>query len=129
MVALLTMADINDINMVDDIIEIIPAREDEDDVDTTTNTEDQDHGSEFDYEGDSGDDEFLQNDYGIERVVDALGGLFVSSEGVTITDLISKISETLVKHEELMSKQIEAIEKQNKVLFKLAKVIEDSKNQ
>jgi chaperonin cofactor prefoldin len=63
----------------------------------------------------------------IERIVDALGGLFVSSEGQTITDIFAKMSETLDKHTEALEKQNDILDKQNKVLFRLAKVIEDFK--
>ena len=108
--------------IVEDIIEIIPEKNE--DIETETETE---SGSEFDFDN---DEEFIHTggDNGdIERVVDALGGLFVSSEGQTITDIIAKMSETLDKHAEALEKQNDILDKQNKVLFRLAKVIEETK--
>lgn len=100
--------------IVEDIIEIIPEKTEEDEVD-----------SEFEYDED--DDAFMHVGNELERVVDALGGLFVSSEGQTVADVLAKMSDTLDKHAEILEKQNEIIEKQNKVLFRLAKVIEESK--
>jgi len=100
--------------IVEDIIEIIPEKTEEDEVD-----------SEFEYDED--DEAFMHVGNGLERVVDALGGLFVSSEGQTVADVLAKMSDTLDKHAEILEKQNEIIEKQNKVLFRLAKVIEESK--
>lgn len=104
--------------MVDDIIEIIPEKIEDNDTES---------GSEFDFDED--DDQFIHtgDNVDIERVVDALGGLFVSSDGHTITDIIARMSETLDKHAEALEKQNDILEKQNKVLFRLAKVIEESK--
>ena len=103
-----------DAGVVEDIIEVIPAREDE-------------TGSDCDF--DPEDEHFAhEDDYDMERMIDALGSIFVSSDaGETITDVLVKISDTLKKHEEIMSAHVEAIDKQNKVLFKLAKVIEAQK--
>ena len=107
--------------IVEDIIEIIP-----DNIENAENNE-TDSGSEFDFDedehiihvdGDNGD---------VERIVDALGGLFVSSDGQTITDIFAKMAETMDKHSEALDKQNEILEKQNKVLFRLAKVIEETK--
>ena len=106
--------------IVEDIIEIIPEKNE--DIETETES-----GSEFDFDN---DEEFIHTggDNGdIERIVDALGGLFVSSEGQTITDIIAKMSETLDKHAEALEKQNDILDKQNKVLFRLAKVIEETK--
>jgi len=100
--------------IVEDIIEIIPEKTDNDEVD-----------SEFEYDED--DDAFMHVGNELERVVDALGGLFVSSEGQTVADVLAKMSDTLEKHAEILEKQNEIIEKQNKVLFRLAKVIEETK--
>ena len=104
--------------IVEDIIEIIPEKSE--DIETETES-----GSEFDFdeqfihaEGDGGD---------IERIVDALGGLFVSSEGQTVADIFAKISETLDKHTEALDKQNDILDKQNKVLYRLAKMIEETK--
>jgi len=101
--------------IVEDIIEIIPEKSEEDEVD-----------SEFEYDEDD-DEAFMHVGNEIERIVDALGGLFVSSEGQTVADVLAKMSDTLDKHAEILEKQNEIIEKQNKVLFRLAKVIEESK--
>jgi predicted RNase H-like HicB family nuclease len=104
--------------IVNDMIEIIPEKLE--DVETES-------GSEFDFDE---DEQFIHvdGDNGdIERIVDALGGLFVSSEGQTITDIFAKMSETLDKHTEALEKQNDILDKQNKVLFRLAKVIEDFK--
>ena len=102
--------------IVEDIIEIIPEKSDNDEVD-----------SEFEYDED--DEAFMHvgNEIDTERMIDALGGLFVSSEGQTVADVLAKMSDTLDKHAEILEKQNEIIEKQNKVLFRLAKVIEESK--
>jgi hypothetical protein len=104
--------------VVEDIIEVIPAKETEH---AGTET-----GSDCDFDP---EDEYVhEDDYDMERVIDALGSIFVSSEaGDTITDVLVQISSTLKKHEEIMSAHVEAIDKQNKVLFRLAKVIEAQK--
>lgn len=104
--------------VVEDILEIIPEKNEN--VET-------DSGSEFDFDE---DDQFIHvdGDNGdIERIVDVLGGLFVSSDGQTISDIFAKISNTLDKHAEAINKQNDILDKQNKVLFRLAKVIEDFK--
>ena len=105
--------------IVEDIIEIIPEKSE--DIETETETE---SGSEFDFDN---DEEFIHTGGDIERVVDALGGLFVSSEGHTITDIIAKMSETLDKHAEALEKQNDILDKQNKILFRLSKLIEETK--
>jgi hypothetical protein len=103
----------SDDGVVEDIIEVIPARGNE---------------TESDCDFDPEDDYAHEDDYDIERVIDALGSIFVSSDaGETITDVLVQISNTLKKHEEIMSAHVEAIDKQNKVLFRLAKVIESQK--
>ena len=105
--------------VVEDLIEIIP---DKSETDDETGSD-----SEFDFDN---DEHFINVDgdnVDIERVVDALGGLFVSSEGQTVTDIIAKMSETLDKHAEALEKQNDILEKQNKVLFRLAKVIEETR--
>lgn len=94
---------------VEDIIEIIPEKE------LSSNDSDgESEGFEF-----NEDEEFDHEDNGVEQIVDALGGLFVSSEGNTISDILAKISD-------ILDRQVEVLEKQNKVLFRLAKVIEES---
>jgi len=95
---------------VEDIIEIIPEKELSSD-----SSDGESVGFEF-----NEDEEFDHEDNGVEQIVDALGGLFVSSEGNTITDVLAKISDTL-------DRQVDALNHQNKVLYKLAKVIEESK--
>jgi predicted RNase H-like HicB family nuclease len=109
-------------HIVEDIIEIIPDKSE--DIDTETES-----GSEFDFDED--DEQFIhtEGDDGgdIERIVDALGGLFVSSDGQTVADIYAKMAETLDKHTEALEKQNDILDKQNKVLFRLAKVIEESK--
>jgi hypothetical protein len=106
-------------NIVEDIIEIIPDKSEY--IETETES-----GSEFDFDED--DEQFTHVDGGeggdVERIVDALGGLFVSSDGNTITDIFAKMSETLKKHAETLEKQNEILEKQNKVLYRLAKIVE-----
>lgn len=115
--------------IVEDIIEIIPEKSEyivrSEDTESESETE---SGSEFDFDED--DEQFInvEGDNGdIERIVDALGGLFVSSEGQTIADIFAKMTETLDKHAEALDKQNDILDKQNKVLFRLAKVIEESK--
>ena len=105
--------------IVEDIIEIIPDKSE----DTETES-----GSEFDFDED--DEEFIHTEgdnNDIERIVDALGGLFVSSDGQTVADIYAKMAETLEKHTETLEKQNDILDKQNKVLFRLAKVIEETK--
>jgi len=102
--------------IVNDMIEIIPEKLEDDETES---------GSEFDFDE---DEQYVNGDNGdIERIVDALGGLFVSSEGQTITDIFAKMSETLDKHTEALEKQNDILDKQNKVLFRLAKMIEETK--
>jgi hypothetical protein len=104
--------------VVEDLIETIPEK--------SENTE-TDSGSEFDFDDEH---QFINVDgdnMDAERIVDAMGGLFVSSDGQTIVDILAKMSETLDKHAEALDKQNEILEKQNKVLFRLAKVIEETK--
>lgn len=105
--------------IVEDIIEIIPEKSE--DSETESNS-----GSEFEFDE---DEEFIHagEDTSVERIVDALGGLFVSSDGQTITDILAKMSETLEKHTEALDKQNDILDKQNKVLFRLAKVIEETR--
>lgn len=109
--------------VVEDLIEIIP-----DKIEDTETEGETESGSDFDFDED--DDQFANvggDNVDIERIVDALGGLFVSSDGHTITDIIAKMSETLDKHAEALEKQNDILDKQNKVLFRLAKVIEEAK--
>jgi len=106
-------------HIVEDIIEIIPEKTE--DIETES-------GSEFDFDED--DEQFIHaegDDGDVERIVDALGGLFVSSDGQTVADIFAKISETLDKHTEALDKQNDILDKQNKVLFRLAKMIEEAK--
>lgn len=105
--------------IVEDIIEIIPDKSE----DTETES-----GSEFDFDED--DEQFINVDgdnNDIERIVDALGGLFVSSDGQTVADIYAKMSETLDKHTEALEKQNDILDKQNKILFRLSKLIEETK--
>ena len=107
--------------IVEDIIEIIPEKSE--DIETETES-----GSEFDFDED--DEHFIhaEGDGGdIERIVDALGGLFVSSEGQTVADIYAKMAATLDKHTEALEKQNDILDKQNKVLYRLAKMIEETK--
>lgn len=81
--------------------------------------------SEFDYSDNDG--EFIRvDDIGnsAERIVDVLGGIFVTSDGSTLADVLNRISETLEKHVAAVEAQTSILEKQSKVLFKLAKVLE-----
>ena len=100
--------------IVDDIIEIIP--EQSEDIETETES-----GSEFDFDGD--DEQFINVDgdnNDIERIVDALGGLFVSSDGHTVADIYAKMADTL-------EKQNDILDKNNKILFRLSKILEEIK--
>ena len=107
-------------HIVEDIIEIIPEKSE--DIETET-----DSGSEFDFD----EDEQFINEGGdnsdIERIVDALGGLFVSADGQTVADIYAKMSDTMDKHTEALEKQNDILDKQNKVLYRLAKMIEETK--
>ena len=112
-------------HIVEDIIEIIPEKSE--DIET-----DSDSGSEFDFDEDEqfinegGDNEGGDNS-DIERIVDALGGLFVSADGQTVADIYAKMSDTMDKHTEALEKQNDILDKQNKVLYRLAKMIEETK--
>jgi len=66
-------------------------------------------------------DNYIQVDNigdGVERIVDVLGGIFVNSEGSTVSDILTRMNENIEKHNELF-------EKNNKVLYRLSKVLED----
>lgn len=93
--------------IVNDLIEIVPEKSEDAETDSI----------EFDL--DEEDEHLIMND-DIERITDALGGLFVSLDGRTIVDILAKMSEA-------MDKQNDILDKQNKVLFRLAKVIEETK--
>ncbi|AGE55740.1 hypothetical protein ATCVMN08101_729L [Acanthocystis turfacea Chlorella virus MN0810.1] len=124
--------DIRNITMVDDIIDVIPPlaeeivpetpSEDGSDAVSEDVSEDVSTGDEYEY-----NEDFIRvDDIGnsVERVVDVLGGLFVSSDGATLADVLSKVSETLDRQVAAVEAQTAILEKQSKVLFKLAKVIE-----
>jgi len=118
----------HDITEVADIIDVIPDAGDEGDEGDVSETED---GSDIvstddEFEYDSEADFIRVDDIGnsVERVVDVLGGIFVSSDGSTLADVLSRISDTLDKHVAAVEAQTAILEKQSKVLFKLAKVIE-----
>lgn len=78
--------------------------------------------SDIDYqEDDSQDDNYIQVDNigdGVERIVDVLGGIFVNSDGSTVSDIFTRMNENIEKHNEL-------VEKNNKILYRLSKVLED----
>jgi hypothetical protein len=118
----------HDITEVADIIDVIPDAGDEGDVSETEDGSDiVSTDDEFEYDSEA---DFIRvDDIGnsVERVVDVLGGIFVSSDGSTLADVLSRISDTLDKHVAAVEAQTAILEKQAKVLFKLAKVIE-SKN-
>ena len=118
----------HDITEVADIIDVIPDAGDEGDVSETEDGSDiVSTDDEFEYDSEA---DFIRvDDIGnsVERVVDVLGGIFVSSDGSTLADVLSRISDTLDKHVVAVEAQTAILEKQAKVLFKLAKVIE-SKN-
>jgi hypothetical protein len=108
------MAQYEDEHVVDDFIEIIPEAE-------TTEEDDED---EFEFDDEEGD--FIRvDDLGnsVERVVDVLGGIFVSSEGSTVADLFAKVIETLEKHVAAVEAQTVILEKQTDVLAKMSKVL------
>lgn len=134
------ITDIQDITLVNDIIDVIPgvsdeivpedvsdaAGEDGSDVVSDAVSEDESDvvstGDEYEY-----NEDFIRvDDIGnsVERVVDVLGGIFISSDGATLADVLSKMSETLDRQVAAVEAQTAILEKQSKVLFKLAKVIE-----
>jgi hypothetical protein len=94
--------------IVNDLIEIVPEKSEDAETDSI----------EFDL--DEEDEHLISMNDDIERITDALGGLFVSLDGRTIADILAKMSEAL-------DKQNDILDKQNKVLFRLAKVIEETK--
>jgi len=110
-----------DVHVNDIIEEIVPVEEfSSEDRDDESHSDD-----EFDFDDESG--EFIRvDDLGnsVERVVDVLGGIFVSSEGSTIADILTRIADSLEKHTQAVEAQTAILEKQSKVLFKLAKVLE-----
>jgi hypothetical protein len=117
----MTLEDI-EIVQVDDIIEEIPEKEYEEE---SHEEESQEEDDEFDFDDEEGD--FIRiDDLGnsVERVVDVLGGIFVSSEGSTMADLLARISDTLERHVLAIEAQTAVLEKQSKVLFRLSKSIE-----
>jgi len=116
-------------NQVQDIIEEIPSVKQElddehrevtfIDLDIEDFSED-----EFDSQEDTDsqdDDNYIQVDdvgHSVERIVDVLGGIFVNGEGSTISDILTRMSENIEKHNEIA-------EKNNKILYRLSKVLED----
>ena len=127
--------------VVQDIIEIIPDANDASDVVSDTGsdvvsdtgsdagsacetTDDEEYDSDEEY---GSDEDFIRvDDIGnpVERVVDVLGSIFITSDGSTLADMLSRINDTLEKHVAAVEAQTAILEKQSKVLFKLAKVIE-----
>jgi len=116
----------NDIVEVNDLIEeITPAQDVEEYVSEEESLDNDSNSEEFDFDEEDGD--FIRvDDIGnsVERVVDVLGGIFVSSEGSTMADILSKISETLDRHVLAIEAQTAILEKQSKVLFRLCKSFE-----
>ena len=114
----------NNIVEVNDLIEeIAPAQDIEEYVSEEESLDS--NSEEFDFDEEDGD--FIRvDDIGnsVERVVDVLGGIFVSSEGSTMADILSKISETLERHVLAIEAQTVILEKQSKVLFRLSKTFE-----
>ncbi|ABT15218.1 hypothetical protein NY2A_B819L [Paramecium bursaria Chlorella virus NY2A] len=107
---------------VQDIIEEIPVKK-ESDIEAFVDLSLEDFSdSDIDYqEDDSQEDNYIQVDNigdDVERIVDVLGGIFVNSDGSTISDIFTRMSEHIEKHNEL-------VEKNNKVLYRLSKVLED----
>lgn len=94
-------------NFVADIIEEIPATNAEN---TNTESESDDDENEFTFD----DQEYADDDVeeyihigdstsdDIERIVDALGGIFVNADGETICDVLTNINDNIDKHNKLM---------------------------
>jgi hypothetical protein len=134
-----------DETVVQDIVEIIPDANDASDVVSDTGsdvvsdtgsdagsdagsacetTDDEEYDSDEEY---GSDEDFIRvDDIGnpVERVVDVLGSIFITSDGSTLADVLYRINDTLEKHVAAVEAQTAILEKQSKVLFKLAKVIE-----
>ncbi|ABT14289.1 hypothetical protein MT325_M735L [Paramecium bursaria chlorella virus MT325] len=124
-----TMANIeaNNIIEVDDLIEeITPANDIDEYVSEEESLDNDSNDEEFDFDEEDGGDFIRVDDIGnsVERVVDVLGGIFVSSEGSTMADILTKISETLDRHVLAIEAQTAILEKQSKVLFRLSKALE-----
>jgi len=116
-------------NQVQDIIEEIPSVKQEPDdehrevtfidLDIEDFSEDElDSQEDIDSQD---DDNYIQVDdigHSVERIVDVLGGIFVNGEGSTISDILTRMSENIEKHNEIA-------EKNNKILYRLSKVLED----
>ena len=115
---------------VQDIIEEIPVKKESDneqeeitfiDLNLEDFTESDIDSQEDDTESQDDVDNYIQVDNigdGVERIVDVLGGIFVNSEGSTVSDILTRMNENIEKHNELF-------EKNNKVLYRLSKVLED----
>lgn len=114
--------DIEIVEVSDIIEEISPAN----DIDEYVSEEESDEDEEFDFDEENGGDFIHVDDIGnsVERVVDVLGGIFVSSEGSTMADILAKISDTLDRHVLAIEAQTAILEKQSKVLFRLSKALE-----
>ncbi|APC25835.1 hypothetical protein BST79_gp322 [Only Syngen Nebraska virus 5] len=122
-------------NQVQDIIEEIPSVKQElddehrevtfIDLDIEDFSEDElDSQEDIDSQEDTDsqdDDNYIQVDdigHSVERIVDVLGGIFVNGEGSTISDILTRMSENIEKHNEIA-------EKNNKILYRLSKVLEE----
>lgn len=116
---------------VQDIIEEIPVKKELDnehqeeitfiDLDLEDFSESDIDSQEDDTDSQGDVDNYIQVDNigdGVERIVDVLGGIFVNSEGSTVSDILTRMNENIEKHNELF-------EKNNKVLYRLSKVLED----
>lgn len=115
---------------VQDIIEEIPVKKESHneqeeitfiDLNLEDFTESDIDSQEDDTESQDDVDNYIQVDNigdGVERIVDVLGGIFVNSEGSTVSDILTRMNENIEKHNELF-------EKNNKVLYRLSKVLED----
>ena len=117
----------NNIIEVNDLIEeITPVKDIDEYVSEEESLGDDSNDEEFDFDEEDGGDFIRVDDIGnsVERVVDVLGGIFVSSEGSTMADILSKISETLDRHVLAIEAQTAILEKQSKVLFCLSKALE-----
>lgn len=108
-------------NLVEDIIEEISPVQAED---AYSNVSEHDESELYSSDNEGGYIHVDDLGNSVERVVDVLGGIFVTSEGSTLADVLARISESLEKQTALIEAHNEILEKQSKILYKLSKILE-----
>jgi hypothetical protein len=109
---------------VEDIIEEIPAKNEEGHfsfVEHEENDDDSSSQEEFDEDDEDEDDGYIHVDdtsFDVERIIDVIGGVFVNSEGETITDTLTNINDNLTKTNKILYKISQSISELHKYLEK-----------